>query len=347
MPPTPTSISAAMDRDTVLEIEDLRVTFNLREGQVKAVDGVNLHVKKGEVLGVVGESGSGKSLTARAVMNLLPRGAEKPEGRVEFRESADSTINVTTQSRHSRRMRELRGGSIGMIFQEPMTALSPVHTIGRQITTTLRLHRGMDLKAARQRAAELLALVQMPRPEKMLDLYPHQLSGGMRQRTMIAMAISCEPTLLLADEPTTALDVTTEAQILDLIKSLQSQMGMAVIFITHNFGVVAEIADRVAVMYLGGVVETATVDDIFYAPKHPYTRALLNSIPKLAGTGGKRLETIEGMVPDPFSVPPGCVFHPRCPEAISGLCEQKVPAVADFANGQAARCHLCHDPVPA
>ena len=335
-----------MDRDTILEVEDLRVTFDMREGKVRAVDGVNLHVKKGEVLGIVGESGSGKSLTARAVMNLLPRAALKPEGRVEFRESPQQTIDVTREPSLSRRMRALRGGSIGMIFQEPMTALSPVHTIGRQITTTLRLHRGLDQKAARQRAAELLALVQMPRPEQMLDRYPHQLSGGMRQRTMIAMAISCEPSLLLADEPTTALDVTTEAQILDLIKSLQQSMGMAVIFITHNFGVVAEIADRVAVMYLGGVVETATVDDIFYAPKHPYTRALLGSIPRLDGATAHRLETIKGMVPDPFSVPSGCVFHPRCSEAIPGVCDSDVPAVATFPAGQTARCHLCHESAP-
>lgn len=329
-----------MDRDTILDIDDLRVTFKLREGTVRAVDGVSLSVRKGEVLGLVGESGSGKSLTARAIMNLLPRAASSPQGRIAFRLGDDRIVDVTRERRHGRTMRAVRGGHVGMIFQEPMAALSPVHTIGQQITTTLRLHRGLDRKAARRRAAELLALVQMPRPEEMLDRYPHQLSGGMRQRTMIAMAISCDPVLLLADEPTTALDVTTEAQIIDLIKSLQRELGMAVIFITHNFGVVAQIADRVAVMYLGGIVETAPVDDIFYAPKHPYTRALLTSIPRLDDTGRRRLDTIEGMVPDPFSVPSGCVFHPRCPSFIPDLCDRRTPPRVRFGEGQSARCHL-------
>ncbi len=333
-----------MDQDTILEIEDLRVSFKLREGVVRAVDGVNLTLKRGEVLGIVGESGSGKSLTARAIMHLLPRAASAPEGRIRFRPAEGEIVEITAQRRLGRRMRSLRGGDIGMIFQEPMTALSPVHTIGKQITTTLKLHRGMNGKAARRRAAELLAKVQLPRPEQVLDCYPHQLSGGMRQRAMIAMAISCEPVLLLADEPTTALDVTTEAQILDLIKSLQQQMGMAVIFITHNFGVVAEIANRVAVMYLGGVVETAAVDDVFYAPKHPYTQALLSSIPRLDDAERHRLDTIEGMVPDPLSVPSGCVFHPRCKSVIDGVCGRQVPDLATFANGQSARCHLYPEP---
>lgn len=336
-----------MDSDTILQIDDLRVTFSFRDGDVRAVNGVDLSVKKAEVLGLVGESGSGKSITARAIMNLLPRAASKPEGRVAFRLGDDKVIDIAQERRLGRMMRSLRGGHIGMIFQEPMAALSPVHTIGQQIMTPLRLHLGLDRKAARQRAGELLAHVQMPQPERMLDRYPHQLSGGMRQRTMIAMAISCNPAILLADEPTTALDVTTEAQILELIKSLQRELGMAVIFITHNFGVVAQIADRVAVMYLGGIVETASVDDIFYAPKHPYTRALLGSIPRLDDDDRHRLDTIEGMVPDPFSVPSGCVFHPRCPSFMPGICDRTPPHFVQFDNGQSARCHLYDQPVNA
>jgi peptide/nickel transport system ATP-binding protein len=220
-----------------------------------------------------------------------------------------------------------------------MTALSPVHTIGMQIMRTVQLHKGLGRAAARERAIELLAKVQLPRPKELVDAYPHQLSGGMRQRAMIALAISCDPSLLIADEPTTALDVTTEAQILDLLKHLQAELGMAIIFITHNFGVVADIADRVSVMYLGKIVETASVDDIFYAPKHPYTQALLRSIPRLGVDQGRRLPTIPGMVPDPFSVPPGCAFNPRCSHAIAGLCDRDTPPEKRF-GGQMSRCHI-------
>lgn len=325
--------------ERLLQLDNVHVHFPLREGLVKAVNGVSYHVNKGEVLGIVGESGSGKSITARAIMRLLPKRAVAPEGSIRFRPRAGNELDLAKLDRNSRAIRQVRGHHIGMVFQEPMTALSPVHTIGTQIMRTLQLHKGMSRAAARERAIDLLAKVQMPRPSQMVDAYPHQLSGGMRQRAMIALAICCDPSLLIADEPTTALDVTTEAQILDLLKQLQSELGMAIIFITHNFGVVADIADRVSVMYLGRIVETASVDDIFYAPKHPYTRALLRSIPRLGVDQGRRLPTIPGMVPDPFSVPDGCAFNPRCTHAVSGLCDAHVPPEKHF-GAQMSRCHV-------
>ena len=328
-----------MPPDRLIELDNVHVHFPLREGLVKAVNGVSYHVNKGEVLGVVGESGSGKSITARAIMRLLPKRAVSPEGAIRFRPTSEESYDLATLDRNSRAIRQVRGRHIGMIFQEPMTALSPVHTIGTQIMRTVQLHMGLSRAAARARAIDLLAKVQMPRPEQLVDAFPHQLSGGMRQRAMIALAISCEPALLIADEPTTALDVTTEAQILELLKHLQSELGMAIIFITHNFGVVADIADRVSVMYLGKIVETASVDDIFYAPKHPYTQALLRSIPRLGVDQGRRLPTIPGMVPDPFSVPPGCAFNPRCSHALIGVCDKQVPPEQRFGS-QMARCHI-------
>lgn len=332
-----------LPENRLIELDDVQVHFPMREGVVKAVNGVSYHVDRGEVLGIVGESGSGKSITARTIMRLLPRNAREVRGTIRFSPRSDEELELSALHRNSRAIRKVRGNHIGMIFQEPMTALSPVHTIGTQIIRTIQLHMQMDRAAARKRAAELLAKVHMPRPEQLLDAYPHQLSGGMRQRAMIALAISCNPSLLIADEPTTALDVTTEAQILSLLKELQSELGMAIIFITHNFGVVADIADRVSVMYLGRIVETATVDDIFYAPKHPYTRALLRSIPRLGVDQGRRLPTIPGMVPDPFSVPPGCPFNPRCDHARPGLCDREMPGPHHFAKGQVSRCHFAEE----
>ena len=334
-----TMIPQTMPPERLLELDNVHVHFPLREGLVKAVNGVSYHVNRGEVLGIVGESGSGKSITARAIMRLLPKRAVAPEGRIRFRPRSGEEYDLSALDRNSRAIRQVRGQHIGMIFQEPMTALSPVHTIGTQIMRTLQLHKGLSRAAARERAIDLLAKVQMPRPGQMVDAYPHQLSGGMRQRAMIALAICCDPSLLIADEPTTALDVTTEAQILELLKQLQSELGMAIIFITHNFGVVADIADRVSVMYLGRMVETATVDDIFYAPKHPYTQALLRSIPRLGVDQGRRLPTIPGMVPDPFSVPAGCAFNPRCVHRVPGLCDVTVPPEKMFGS-QMSRCHI-------
>ncbi len=263
----------------LLEITDLNIAFPMKDALFEAVRGVDLHIKPGEVLGVVGESGSGKSLTARAIMQLLPKNA-RASGRVSFA-GTGGPVSVLEQPANGQVMRAIRGGQIGMIFQEPMTALSPVHSIGKQVMRTLFLHTDLRKKALVDRAAELMDLVQLPTPRAMLDQYPHQLSGGMRQRAMIAMALSCNPSLLLADEPTTALDVTTEAQILDLIRSLQDQFNMGVLFITHNFGVVAELADRVTVMYQGKVVESGDVDRIFYEPQAGYTRRLLSLIPRL------------------------------------------------------------------
>ncbi len=328
-----------MPPERLLQLNDVHVHFPTREGLVKAVNGVSYHVDKGEVLGIVGESGSGKSITARSILRLLPQRALAAGGEILFRPTSAPETDLAKLRSDSDAIRKMRGRHIGMIFQEPMTALSPVHTIGDQICRTVRLHTGCDRITARKRAAELLRRVQMPRPEQMLDNYTHQLSGGMRQRAMIALALSCDPALLIADEPTTALDVTTEAQILELLRSLQQEFGMAIIFITHNFGVVADIADRVAVMYLGRIVETGTVDDIFYNPQHPYTRALLQSIPRPGKNHGKRLKTIPGMVPDPFNVPPGCAFHPRCVHALGGQCDVQMPDIVTISALQAARCH--------
>ncbi|MFD1747523.1 ABC transporter ATP-binding protein [Rhizobium helianthi] len=329
--------------DHLLELDNVNVHFPLREGVVKAVNGVSYHVKPGEVLGIVGESGSGKSVTARSIMRLQPKQALNAGGTIRFRRRSGEEVLISAEDRQSRTMRDLRGNEIGMIFQEPMTALSPVHTIGTQIMRTVMLHRKVSKQDARARAIELLTRVQMPRPHDIVDRYPHHLSGGMRQRAMIALALACDPTLLIADEPTTALDVTTEAQILHLLKSLQQELGMAIIFITHNFGVVADIADRVAVMYLGRVVETGTVDEIFYAPKHAYTQALLRSIPRLGGQKARRLKTISGSVPDPFNVPQGCSFHPRCMRAVAGICNGEEPPEVIFETGQMARCHFPRD----
>jgi peptide/nickel transport system ATP-binding protein len=324
----------------LLQIDDLHVGFGTRDGLVTAVAGASYHVDRGEVLGIVGESGSGKSVTVRAVMRLLAKNAVETSGLIRFDPDGTGPQVLTGLPRDSRVMRRLRGDRIGMIFQEPMTALSPVHTIGQQIMRTVHLHRRSGPREARARAVELLRRVQLPQPERMVDRYPFQMSGGMRQRAMIALALACDPALLIADEPTTALDVTTEAQILDLLKSLQQELGMAIVFITHNFGVVAEIADRVAVMYLGRVVETGAVDDIFYAPRHPYTQALLRSIPRLGAGRQHRLPTIRGSVPDPYNVPRGCPFHPRCDHARAGLCDREPPPLRSFAGGQSALCHL-------
>jgi oligopeptide/dipeptide ABC transporter ATP-binding protein len=329
-----------MPLERILQLNDVGVHFPTRDGLVKAVNGVSYHVNRGEVLGIVGESGSGKSVTARSIMRLLPKNAVDAGGSVQFRKRDGSELVLSDQDRLGKTMRSLRGGDIGMVFQEPMTALSPVHTIGMQIMRTVMLHQKISKAQARQRAIELLTKVQMPRPQEIVDNYPHHLSGGMRQRAMIALALACDPCLLIADEPTTALDVTTEAQILELLKSLQKEMDMAIVFITHNFGVVADIADRIAVMYLGRVVETGTVDEIFYQPKHPYTQALLGSIPRLGKSHGKRLRTISGMVPDPYNVPPGCSFHPRCERAVAGVCNVRAPDVVHYNSGQLARCHF-------
>jgi len=324
----------------LLRVRDLKIEFRSRMGVVKAVDGVSFDLAPGEVLGIVGESGSGKSLSVRSVMQLLPQTATMTGGSIRFRPKGGDPVEIVGTDRNGTLMRSLRGHHIGMIFQEPMTALSPVHSIGAQIMTPLTLHLKLSKADARKRAKELLELVQLPRAEQLLDAYPHQLSGGMRQRAMIAIALSCDPALLIADEPTTALDVTTEAQILELLRELRRELGMAIVFITHNFGVVADIADRVSVMYLGRIVETAGLDDIFYDPRHPYTKALLESVPRLGAPRKDRLRTIPGMMPDPYTLPAGCSFHPRCSVAIGGTCDAHVPAETAPGAGRAVACHL-------
>jgi oligopeptide/dipeptide ABC transporter ATP-binding protein len=341
------------ENNVLVEIKDLHTFFYLAEGVVRAVNGVDLEIKRGRTLGVVGESGCGKSITAMSLMRLIPTPGRIEQGEILFyrttRENAAGAmtdiVNITALEANGKEMRSIRGNRISMVFQEPMTAMSPVRTVGLQITEAIQLHQGVGKAEARQRAIDMLARVKMPNPDQVIDDYPFQLSGGMRQRTVIAMALSCSPNLLIADEPTTALDVTTEAQILELMRTLQNDFGMAIMYITHNLGVIAEMADEVAVMYLGKIVEQTDVQSIFFNPLHPYTRALLRSIPQLdhAVTRGhekRRLETIKGMVPDPYAILRGCSFHPRCPEAMPGVCDQVEPQAVDAEPGHLVRCHL-------
>lgn len=336
------TMSTLVTQDDVIRVEDLKVTFYTDIGVVRALNGVSFNIPRGRVLGVVGESGCGKSITGLSIMQLVHSAAKTEGGRIMFREFSDrDAINILDLERNSPEMRAIRGNNISMIFQEPMSSLNPCYTVGNQIEEAIRLHQTEDDNEARRRAIDILDKVGMPNPERIASSYPHELSGGMRQRAMIAMALSCNPTLLIADEPTTALDVTTEANILDLMRGLQSEIGTSIMFITHNMGVVAQMCDEVAVMYLGRVVERATVDDIFYDPKHPYTIALLQSIPRLGRTKG-RLASIEGSVPDPYSQVTGCPFHPRCPAFIEGVCDVTVPdeTIIDAAKGHTVRCHL-------
>src|SRR5262245_6576475 len=331
------------DGDNVIRVEDLNVHFFTTLGVVKALNGVSFNIPRGRVLGVVGESGCGKSITGLSILQLVPHPGRVMSGRVFFQEDrTQKAIDLLQNDRHSQEMREIRGNQISMIFQEPMTSLNPCYTVGAQIEEAILLHQTPDPTEARRRAVDILRKVGMPNPERIADSFPHQLSGGMRQRAMIAMALSCTPTLLIADEPTTALDVTTEAQILDLMRDLQNEIGTSIMFVTHNMGVVAQMCDEVAVMYAGRVVERASVDDIFYDPKHPYTVALLRSIPRLGVQHHSRLETIKGSVPDPYSTVPGCPFHPRCPAAMPGICDTILPEETIIAGNyqHTVRCHL-------
>ena len=328
--------------DDLIRVEDLHVHFHTSLGTVRALNGVSFNIPRGKVLGIVGESGCGKSITGLSIMQLVPRPGKVESGTIHFHETGDKPVNLLNYERHSSEMRGIRGNSIGMIFQEPMTSLNPVFTVGAQIEEAVLLHQTQNHAEARTRAVDILQKVGMPNPARIADSYPHQLSGGMRQRAMIAMALSCTPTLLIADEPTTALDVTTEAQILELMRDLQEEIGTSIMFITHNMGVVAQMCDEVAVMYLGKVVERATIDDIFYDPKHPYTISLLRSIPRLGARRHEKLESIKGSVPDPYSTVTGCPFHPRCPAFMPGICDILVPkmAVVDGKPSHSVRCHL-------
>ncbi len=345
----------------LVEVIDLKVQFPLDEGTVRAVDGVSFTIPAGKTLGVVGESGCGKSVTARSIMRIVRSPGKIVEGRILYHQSAaanvskqkspdlpnangmppkpatQQTIDLTALDHRGKEIRNIRGNHIAMIFQEPMTSLSPVHTIGNQLIEAIQLHRRATKQEARKLAVEMLELVGVPRADDRINDYPHQFSGGMRQRAMIAMALSCQPSLLIADEPTTALDVTTEAQILDLIRGIQERTGMAVMLITHNLGVVAEMADEVVVMYLGKVVESADVDTLFHNPQHPYTQSLLESIPRI-GRKVEDLEVIAGSVPNPMNIPSGCPFHTRCREFLPGLCDIEVPELKPLDDGHLVSC---------
>ncbi|MEX1025621.1 MAG: ABC transporter ATP-binding protein [Planctomycetota bacterium] len=319
--------------EPILELEDLKTYFTTDEGVARAVDGVSVSILPGETLGVVGESGCGKSVTALSILQLVP----SPPGKIvggEIRYRGRNLVGIS-----NRELEELRGNEIAMIFQEPMTALNPVYTVGEQIAETVRLHRGASRAEARAVAVQMLRKVKIPSPETRVDEYPHQLSGGMRQRVMIALAMCCDPKVLIADEPTTALDVTVQAQILELIAELQASSGMAVLLITHDLGVIAETADHVAVMYAGKVVEFADVHGLFENPKHPYTVGLFKSLPDLAAPG-ERLYTIPGMVPSAYRFPEGCRFAPRCPLA-TDVCRREEPPLLSIAENSAhtVACH--------
>ncbi len=340
-------------QEKLLEVRDLKTHFQLDQGVVRAVNGVSFTVQRGQTVGLVGESGCGKSVLARSILRIVPAPGQIVDGQILFHRHPNGLNGSTHQQDvldlaaldpRGSEIRNIRGAEISMVFQEPMTSLSPVHTIGNQIIEAILLHQEVSREQARQHAAEVLRRVNMPHPERILDRYPHQLSGGMRQRAMIAMALSCRPSLLIADEPTTALDVTTQAQILTLMRDLQDEFGMAIIFITHDLGVIAQMVDYVIVMYLGEVVEMADVDTIFYNPQHPYTQSLLRSIPRMGRKSvhgvTSRLTAIRGTVPDPYSIPTGCPFHPRCRHAIRGVCDTKIPALLEPEPGHKVRCVL-------
>jgi oligopeptide/dipeptide ABC transporter ATP-binding protein len=330
------------NNNTLVQVRDLKIHFFTNEGTVRAVDGATFDIHSGETLCMVGESGCGKSVTARALLQIVHRPGKIVDGDVILhrKKSHDETeeINISKLEPKGRVIRSIRGKDISMIFQEPMTSLSPMYTVGNQITETIRLHTKVDKNQARERALEMLEFVGIPRPDRIVDEYPFRLSGGMRQRAMIAMALSCNPRLLIADEPTTALDVTTQAQIIDLMQGLQRDYDMGILFITHDLGVVAEVADNVAVMYLGNVVEYSDVYTIFNNPQHPYTQSLLRSIPKVTATREK-LEVIKGMVPSPFRRPTGCPFHPRCAKAMP-ICSKVEPKTINLDENHQVHCLL-------
>ncbi len=368
--------------EPLIEVKDLRVEFDVREGTVKAVDGFNLTIRRGETVGVIGESGCGKSVTARAILAMIPKPGKVTGGQILYHRPRRSThgnghsnghshapggseitevVDLTKVHPDGETIRQIRGGEIGMIFQEPMSSLTPVYTAGTLINEAVSLHRlaplqkvgdamagamrardkGLTREQSREIAIEMLRKVGIPKPAERVDNYPHQLSGGQRQRVMIAIALSCEPAMLIADEPTTALDVSIEAQILDIMKELQQSVNMAIMFITHNLGVVANMAHEIVVMYMGKAVERASVKDLFYNAKHPYTQSLLKSIPQLGKKkAGERLASISGMVPNPFRLPTGCVFHPRCPAFMPGKCDKIAPSWTKVGEDHWVSCLL-------
>lgn len=326
--------------ETVLDIKNLRTYFYLDEGVLKAVDSVGFSIARRETLGIIGESGCGKSVTAQSILRIVPPPGKTVAGKAYFSGRDLQPFDLLTLDPTGNAIRNVRGKNISMIFQEPMTSLSPVHKIGDQIMEAFLLHKTRDKKEARQLTLDMLDEVGIPGPAQRIDYYPHQLSGGLRQRVMIAMALSCHPDLLIADEPTTALDVTVQAQILDLMQHLQEQLGMSIMYITHDLGVIAEIADNVVVMYLGRVVEEGTAEDIFYHPLHPYTVKLLKSIPKVGRKARIKLDVIEGNVPIPLNPPRECGFYSRCDRALEGMCNTEIPALVSKEDGHLVRCFL-------
>jgi oligopeptide/dipeptide ABC transporter ATP-binding protein len=335
-----------MDAEPLLSVRNLHTYFAQDEGMVKAVDGVSLEMSAGATLGVVGESGCGKSVTARSILRIVDRPGRIVAGEIWFRRptanggAGSPAVDLAKLEPNSKEMRSIRGAEIALIFQEPMSSFSPVHSVGNQIIEAILLHEAIDRRGARAKAIEMLRRVGVSSPDQRIDQLSHQLSGGLRQRAMIAMALSCSPTLLIADEPTTALDVTTQTQILELLRHLQQEDGMAIMLITHDLGVIAEMATDVAVMYLGRVVEQAPVDAIFHAPKHPYTRALLRSIPRMRARSRERLTPIAGSVPHPYDRPVGCPFHPRCPDFIPGTCDRQTPELRAVGDRHTVSCFL-------
>lgn len=336
----------------LLSVRNLQTYFKLDEGTVKAVDGVSFDVYSGQVVGIVGESGCGKSVTIKSVLRIVPKPGAIVGGEILFRPQKQATYEAMTPDGYvdlarlderGKQMRGLRGSEIALIPQEPMASFSPVHTIGNQLMEAILLHQSVNKAEARQIAMEQLREVGVPNPDQRMGMYSWELSGGLRQRSMIAMALSCNPSLLIADEPTTAIDVTTQAQVLRLLNALQERHNMAIIFITHDLGVIAQVADHVVVMYLGRVAETGPVDDIFHNPQHPYTKALLRSIPTVHSQSRTFLPTIEGSIPHPFNRPPGCPYYPRCSDYMPGVCDQRIPSLQPVNPRQSASCFLLHD----
>ena len=324
----------------LLDIKDLVTVFHTSKGRLSAVDGVSLTIERGQTLGLVGESGCGKSVTAMSTLRLVSSPGRIESGSITFTKDGESIDLVTAPEKQ---LRKVRGGRIGMIFQEPMTSLNPVFTIGNQIAEVVQLHRKVSRSEARSRALEMMRLVRVADPEQRLDAYPHQLSGGMRQRVMIAIALACEPDLIIADEPTTALDVTIQAQILELLDELQSRLGTAILLITHDLGVVAETCDDVAVMYAGRIVEQASAVELFSHPLHPYTKGLLQARPNVDARDSGPLATIPGMVPPPQDFPSGCRFHPRCSHARKPECNEESPSLREISSGHFVRCHFAEE----
>jgi peptide/nickel transport system ATP-binding protein len=340
----PAPPAAPREDNPILSIRNLQTHFFQDEGVVRAVDGASFDLYPGRTLGIVGESGCGKSVTARSILRIVERPGRIVSGQILLHRYDGSVLDLVPQKRDSATMRAIRGGEIGLVFQEPMSSLSAYHTVGNQLSEAIRLHSRLGKQAARTRAIELLAMVGIPRPAQRVDAYSFQLSGGLRQRVMIALALAAEPRILIADEPTTALDVTTQAQILELLRRLQDERGLAVILITHDMGVIAEMADDVVVMYLGREVEKGPVDAIFHTPRHPYTQALLRSIPSVLAEPRSRLATIAGSIPHPYARPPGCPFHPRCGAFIRGVCDRGFPGETAVADRHSVACFLYDQP---